>query len=78
MTLMVGDTLLGYCRGHFGRDSYEPKRVEAVGTDWVVARTIDQIRGEHEVLFASGENVHRDLWKACPRNPECEEDPNDV
>ena len=73
MTLMVSDTLLGYCRGYFG-DSYEPKRVEAVGTDWVVARTIDTVEGEHEVLFAFGVNVHADLWKACSRNPECEED----
>lgn len=73
MTLMVGDTLLGYCRGHFG-DSYEPKRVEAAGADWIVARTIDPVEGDPGVLFASGVNVHVDLWKACPRNPECEED----
>lgn len=36
--LRVGDKLYGFCHGHFGRDSYETKRVEAIGSDWVVAR----------------------------------------
>lgn len=36
--LRVGDVLDGFCGGVFGRDSYEDKRVEAIGTDWVVAR----------------------------------------
>ena len=35
--LRVGDLLYGYCQGRFG-DSYDNKRVEAIGTDWVVAR----------------------------------------
>jgi hypothetical protein len=30
--------LYGYCNGFFGRDSYGPKRVEAIGADWVVIR----------------------------------------
>lgn len=34
-----GLLLYGYCGGHFGRDSYDTKRVEAVGADWVVVRT---------------------------------------
>lgn len=38
-TLRVGDPLYGYCGGWFGRDSYEDKRVEAIGSDWVVARS---------------------------------------
>ncbi len=37
-TLRVGDLLYGFCGGAFGRDSYDDKRVEAIGTDWVVAR----------------------------------------
>lgn len=37
--LRVGDVLHGYCGGYFGRDGYECKTVEAVGSDWVVART---------------------------------------
>lgn len=36
--LRVGDILKGFCAGHFGRDSYSDKRVEAIGADWVVTR----------------------------------------
>lgn len=36
--VQVGDTLYGFCGGAFGRDSYEDKRVEAVGKDWIVCR----------------------------------------
>lgn len=31
----------GFCGGVFGRDSYDVKRVEAIGKDWIVARPID-------------------------------------
>lgn len=58
--LYVGSVLVGYCAGHFGRDSYDKKRVEALGADWVVAREIDS----GQVLFANGENVHQELIKA--------------
>ena len=34
----VGDALYGYCDGYFGRDSYGEKRVEAVGSDWMIVR----------------------------------------
>ena len=56
--LMVGQMLYGYCGGHFGRDSYEDKRIEAVGADWVVAR---QENGE--VVFAEGEGAHEVLFE---------------
>ena len=36
--LRVGDVLQGFCGGWFGRNSYEDKRVEAIGSDWVVVR----------------------------------------
>lgn len=36
--LRPGQVLYGYCGGHFGRDSYDDKRVEAIGADWVVVR----------------------------------------
>ena len=36
--IYVGTVLYGFCGGCFGRDSYENKRVEALGVDWVVAR----------------------------------------
>ena len=41
MIVRVGTVLHGYCGGAFGRDSYDCKRVEALGADWVVARTLD-------------------------------------
>jgi hypothetical protein len=37
--LRVGDILYGFCGGEFGRDSYGDKRVEAIGSDWVIVRT---------------------------------------
>lgn len=45
--LRVGDMLYGFCGGSFGRDSYDDKRVEAIGADWVVAREND-----HPLMFA--------------------------
>ena len=35
----VGDRIHGYCGGYFGRDHYDCGTVEAVGSDWMVART---------------------------------------
>jgi hypothetical protein len=34
----VGRVLHGYCNGYFGRDSYDDKRIEAEGYDWLVVR----------------------------------------
>jgi len=56
--LPVGTMLYGFCGGHFGRDSYESKRVEAVGADWVVCR--DEDGG---LWFAEGETIHTDLYE---------------
>ena len=37
--LRIGTKLYGYCNGYFGRDFFSSiKTVEAIGTDWVVAR----------------------------------------
>jgi len=36
--MFVGKLLYGYCGGYFGRDSYDVKRIEAIGADWVVVR----------------------------------------
>jgi hypothetical protein len=47
--LRVGDVLYGYCGGEFG-DSYYDKRVEAIGTDWVV------VRDAHGVIWTA-ENI---------------------
>lgn len=38
--LAVGDRIHGYCGGYFGRDHYDCGTVEAVGPDWIVARSI--------------------------------------
>lgn len=40
--IRVGDILHGYCNGYFGRDSYECKRVEALGSDWIVVRYVNE------------------------------------
>lgn len=48
--LRVGAVLEGFCGGAFGRDSYGEKTVEAIGVDWVVART----REDGDALFAEG------------------------
>lgn len=53
----VGDLLRGFCSGHFGRDSHDDKRVEAVGSDWVVARELPTGR----VVFASF--PEREAWR---------------
>ena len=36
--IRIGTIIPGYCQGVFGRDSYEDKRVEAMGADWIVCR----------------------------------------
>jgi len=41
MCKFIGVTIYGFCNGYFGRDSYENKRIEAVGSDWLIARGVD-------------------------------------
>ena len=48
--LRVGAVLYGFCGGHFGRDSYEDKRIEAVGEDWIVCR--DEYGDVHTADFS--------------------------
>lgn len=55
MTPRVGMKLYGYCGGAFS-DSYQDKRIEAIGEDWIVAREISSER----VLFESFSN-HEEL-----------------
>lgn len=49
--IRVGTLLFGYCGGAFGRDSYDIKRVEAIGADWVVARNQ---QGSGDPVFYQG------------------------
>lgn len=37
----IGMTLYGYCQGYFGRDGYDDKRIEVIGFDYIVVRTIN-------------------------------------
>jgi hypothetical protein len=51
----VGEIIHGFAGGAFGRDSYECRRVEAVGADWVVTRN-----GRGEVECATSDRIpHR-------------------
>ena len=52
--VLVGTVLYGHCGGAFGRDSFTEKRVEALGADWVVARSGD---GHALVAFVSPEEL---------------------
>jgi hypothetical protein len=56
--LEVGATLYGYCGGYFGRDSHEDKKIEALGSDWIVCR--DDEGGVHVAVFKD-----RDTMLAC-------------
>ncbi|TFI30172.1 hypothetical protein [Streptomyces sp. 4R-3d] len=50
--LAVGDVIHGFAHGAFGRDHYRCVRVEAVGSDWVVARDPDD--DAHGPDFSTG------------------------
>lgn len=71
MTLRVGAVLTGFCEGHFGRDFYGDKTVEAIGHDWVVVREdgiplIGNVPPEHLEKFLKGpepEQTHELIWK---------------
>lgn len=40
--IRIGDIVHGYLDGWFGRDHYNCSRVEAIGADWAIIRTVDQ------------------------------------
>lgn len=50
----VGMILYGYCGGYFG-NSYDDKRIEGFGIDWIVAREIDGERYPFFAFFSSTE-----------------------
>ena len=56
--LKVGDILYGYCGGWFGRDSFEDKRIEAIGPDWVICRDEN---GVVHTATCSHESYERDF-----------------
>lgn len=63
---MPGKVYYGHFGGYFGRDTYGPITVEAVGTDWIVARDthgVVQFAG-----FQSREHLLREVreWATEP------------
>jgi hypothetical protein len=53
--LAVDDIIHGFAHGAFGRDHYDCVRIEAVGPDWIVARSHrEPYEREPDPSFASG------------------------
>jgi hypothetical protein len=67
--LKIGDVIHGFAQGGFGRDHYDCVKIEAAGTDWIVARDADG-----DVAFASGERSlkHLIMVRDTDRCPEGE------
>lgn len=57
--LRVGDVLYGFCGGAFGRDSYDDKRVEVIGSDYVVAREGDYAGSDPVFYHGNPEDLTR-------------------
>jgi hypothetical protein len=61
----VGTVIHGFAFGAFGRDSYDCRRVEAIGADWIVTRNR---RGEVELCWGDrldGVNAYADVREGC-------------
>lgn len=50
----VGQVIHGYAGGYFGGDSYYCRRVESVGLDWVVTRTVEPPLHGTGIEFVAG------------------------
>ena len=55
----VGSILYGFCNGFFGRDSYDDKRIEAMGCDWIVARALTENAKPSFATFEKSEDLLR-------------------
>jgi hypothetical protein len=69
LPFMVGETIPGYCCGHFDLDTYDNDlRVEAVGVDWIVFRGDDGrihfYSGDHQELRDNAAYQLRDRARA--------------
>lgn len=70
--LGIGDVLSGFCGGWFGRDSYDDKRVEAIGSDWVVVRDERGVPLFAGAMHPSDLTTYRSqLESPTNRSPEC-------
>lgn len=69
----IGTVLHGYCEGHFGRDALGPKRVEAIGADWIVARMVNGhiVTAEFSYLPDGPAQMEKCLseWEKVPLEP---------
>ncbi len=63
MTSNIGRIIYGYCNGYFGRDSYDNKRIEAEGIDWIVARSIENTSSQPEFASFYSEEEKENLIK---------------
>lgn len=71
--LAVGDIVHGFAHGAFGRDHYDCVRVEAVGPDWIVARSNHEpYERAPDPSFASGRRSLELCQQA--RDERCEND----
>lgn len=57
----IGRLIYGFANGYFGRDSYNDKRIEAEGVDWIVARGIES--GVPEFANFANEGEKNELIK---------------
>ena len=70
--LRVGDMVHGHLGGMFGRDHYDCARIEAIGADWAIIRTVDG-----DVRSACGMGIHgtlvryRDVNSEYPHSTGC-------
>ena len=67
--LQVGQILYGYCGGFFGRDSFEDKRIEAIGYDWVVVRDVSGSSPDF-CCTPDGTNISESLWEYTKEPPD--------
>ena len=71
-----GMTLYGYCGGYFGRNSYNAKTIEGIGSDWIVAR--DNLLDEPEIAyFPDGVYADKNLAKLETWTTPVDERPDD-
>lgn len=73
LDVKVGDILYGFCNGYFGIESYENKIVEAVGSDWIVAREVYSAKvviAQFTLKLNAQHVVNRMIseWKHDPEN----------
>ena len=57
----VGQLIYGFCAGFFGRDSYNTKRIEAVGVDWIVARELKENAKPEFAQFDNRDQMEREV-----------------